>query len=118
LSEPAWKVQERRSASKLGGERNPLSGGASRHTQGDVIHPKLYVECKWASKIALLTLMHDTEAKAKKEKKVPVLALHKKGEKHDYYLVRDDKIIAVATLLQQASGVEAIPAQPSQPPLI
>lgn len=46
VPEKAWKRAERRVAEALGGERTPLSGGASKHTRGDIIHPDLYVEVK------------------------------------------------------------------------
>ncbi len=42
------KTQERRVARFFGVERTPLSGGASRHTRSDTLHPTLYVEVKSA----------------------------------------------------------------------
>ena len=42
------KTQERRVARFFGTERTPLSGGASRHTRSDTLHPKLYIEVKSA----------------------------------------------------------------------
>lgn len=42
------KTQERRVARYFGVERTPLSGGASRHTRSDTLHPKLYIEVKSA----------------------------------------------------------------------
>lgn len=40
------KTQERRVARFFGTERTPLSGGASRHTRSDTLHPTLYLEVK------------------------------------------------------------------------
>lgn len=44
------KQQERRVSRFFGVERTPLSGGASRHTRSDTLHPDLYIEIKSASK--------------------------------------------------------------------
>jgi len=95
MPDKPWKVMERRVARKLGGQRNPLSGGASRHTRGDVIHPRLFVECKHSVNQPILKLMRQVEERAHDEGKTPVLALHRKGEKHDYFLVRDDNVLAL-----------------------
>ncbi len=42
------KTQERRVARYFGVERTPLSGGASRHTRSDTLHPDLFIEVKSA----------------------------------------------------------------------
>jgi len=42
------KTQERRVARYFGVERTPLSGGASRHTRSDTLHPDLFLEVKSA----------------------------------------------------------------------
>lgn len=79
-----WKSVERRIARALGGERNPLSGGASRHTRGDALLPvPLYVEVKHGSSVprswsAIERLFADVETNARAEGKVPVLVLHPK----------------------------------------
>ena len=41
-----WKQRERDVAEFFHGQRNPLSGGNSKHTRADVIHDRLYIECK------------------------------------------------------------------------
>ena len=92
MPEPAWKKHERRTAKKIGTNRNPLSGGASRHTRSDTLHDKLYIECKHAKRIAVVNLMHGVEVKAKKEKKIPVIVLHHTGEHFSYWLIREDKL--------------------------
>lgn len=82
-----WKSVERRVARELGGERNPLSGGASRHTRGDALLPvPLFVEVKHGSSVprssfAIERLFGEVETKARAEGKVPVLVLHSKGKK-------------------------------------
>ena len=81
-SKSTWKLFERVVASFFGTKRVPLSGSNSGHgTNSDSLHPKLYIECKVRSKIALWQLFVDTENKAKVEHKVPVVAVKQKGEK-------------------------------------
>lgn len=83
-----WKKVERKIARYLGGERNPLSGGASRHTRGDGILPHpIYLEVKdgkqagriHRSRTLLARLFNDTETKAKAEGKIPLVVLHPNG---------------------------------------
>ena len=76
-----WKALERKCAKLLGGHRNPLSGGASRHTRGDIIHPTLYVECKLRQKLSIWSWFKDTAEKAKVEHKMPLLVIKEKGKK-------------------------------------
>ncbi|GAI64890.1 unnamed protein product, partial [marine sediment metagenome] len=75
----AWKAFERRIAKSLGTERTPLSGGASRHTRSDTLHPDLFVECKQRKTSLLHGLFVPIRRQAKVEHKVPVLAYHRKG---------------------------------------
>ena len=89
MPEKKWKVVEREVAKALGGQRNPLSGIASGHTAGDVIHPVFYVEVKQRAHFSVLTLMRDTIEKAKKEKKKPVVVLHECRDKSRYYLITE-----------------------------
>lgn len=82
----SWKDVERRVARFLGGERNPLSGGASRHTRGDVLlSSPVYVEVKHGASVprssaALARLFLTVEGNARDEGKLPVLVLHPKGK--------------------------------------
>jgi hypothetical protein len=41
-----WKAVERRVARFFGSERTPMSGGNSKHTRSDSLHPRLYIEVK------------------------------------------------------------------------
>lgn len=43
-----FKAQERRIAKWLGTTRTPLSGGNSKHTRSDTLHPRFFVEAKGA----------------------------------------------------------------------
>ncbi|KKN05244.1 hypothetical protein LCGC14_1089370 [marine sediment metagenome] len=81
-----WKAFERRVAAYLNTRRTPLSGAMSGHnTHSDTLHPDLYVECKWqGTKSAVLTLWDDTVAKAKREGKIPLLAMHRRGSRVEF----------------------------------
>jgi len=87
MADKAWKRAERAVAKKVGGSRNPLSGRAGGHTRGDVIHPDLYVEVKQRARFSVLSLMRDTEDKARKEGKKPVVVLHERRARTRYYLI-------------------------------
>lgn len=76
MTDKAWKAFERRIAKSLDTERTPLSGGASRHTTSDTLHPDLYVECKHRKRSAVHTHFHEVRRRAKAESKIPVLAVH------------------------------------------
>ncbi len=87
MTDKAWKALEREVARKLGGARNPLSGRAGGQSSGDVLHPVFYVEVKQRRRFSVLATMRDTEAKAKKEGKKPLLVIHQVGSKTRYYMV-------------------------------
>ena len=93
MPDKTWKAVERRVAKMFGGQRNPLSGGNSRHTQGDVIHPMFFIEVKHRAKIPFLKIWLDTKQKAKKEGKIPVLIVHQKGSQN-YVAVVDAEYLA------------------------
>lgn len=83
-----WKSLERKVAKLLGGTRTPLSGGSSKHTRGDVIHPDFYVECKLRKRMAVWSLFRETEILAKREGKMPVVVLKEKGKKGELVVLR------------------------------
>jgi len=85
-----WKRREREVAHFFGGERTPLSGGASRHTRGDVIHPKLYVECKYRESHAVIKLWDKTKELAEKEEKTPIVVLCEKGRPGFWLLIKEE----------------------------
>ena len=80
-----WKAFERKVADFFNTERSPLSGSNGKQTRSDSLHPDLYIECKYASKSSLVTLYIDTDSKAVKEKKLPIMCHKKKGQ--DGFLV-------------------------------
>jgi len=87
MPDKAWKAFERRIAKSLGTERTPLSGGASRHTRSDTLHPDLYVECRQRKRVSLYKLFLLTTIYANGENKTPVIALHQKGARHSLAVV-------------------------------
>lgn len=100
----AWKDHERRTAKRLGGVRNPLSGSLSLNTGADIIHPQLYVECKYRNRFALLTVMRQVEQKAKKENKKPLLVIQEKNAKHAYVLIKLDDLEDLNDAIKTSPG--------------
>jgi hypothetical protein len=96
-----WKSFERRVANALGGTRNPLSGTNSKHTAGDVIHNKYYVEVKLRSELCaflkkeFLETLEETEANAKQENKEWLLVFKKKGSAKEYVLMDFKRFVEV-----------------------
>ena len=78
-SRRTWKQRESDVAKYFKGERTPLSGGNSKITRADVIHDKLFIECKLKKKHTVVTLWDDTAKLAKIEGKIPVVALCEKN---------------------------------------
>ena len=99
-----WKTIESRIARFFGSERTPLSGGNSKHTRSDSLHPRIFVEAKYRQKHSAVTLWRETAALAKKESKIPVVALSEKGKSGFWLLVHSDDLSSVAEL--QAKEVE------------
>ena len=88
MSDKSWKAVERKVAKSLGTERTPLSGGSSRHTRGDTLHEKLFIEVKQRKHFSILVLYRATSELARREGKIPVLAIKEKG-KHGELAVID-----------------------------
>jgi hypothetical protein len=80
----AWKRDERCVAAFLGSVRTPLSGGNSRHTRSDTLHPTLFLEVKTRSAVprtwpAIVRLFEEIEESAAAEQKRAVLVAHRKN---------------------------------------
>ena len=91
-----WKKFEMKVARWFGSTRNPLSGGASKHSTSDSLSEVLYIECKKRKKSAVVRLWEETNTKARIEKKIPVIALSVSG-KHGFWLcVKEEDLTAVA----------------------
>jgi hypothetical protein len=110
---PAWKRVERQVASIFGSVRNPLSGSGSGHTGSDTRHPTLFIECKHRQKHQVVQALLKLKAAAKKEKKVPVLALHEKGRHGVVFCIHEDDLMEVAIEYMRANccSMEALETQ-------
>ena len=94
MSDKAWKAFERRVADFFHGKRNPLSGGNSGSgTRADVIHDRLFIECKKRVKHSAVTLWDDTKKKAVKEGKTPVVCLSEKNRPGFWIVVHSDDFL-------------------------
>jgi len=102
-SKSTWKGFERLVATFFGSKRVPLSGSNSGHdTNSDTLHPKLYIECKVRDRFALWSLFKDTEDKATREKKTPIVAIKQKGEKGYLILIRPEDLEKVYKIRQES----------------
>lgn len=92
-----WKAAERRIAALFGSKRTPLSGSNSGHdTSSDSLHPRIYIEAKYRIRHTAVALWRDTAEKAKKEGKIPVVALCERNEPGTWLLVKAGDLKAVA----------------------
>lgn len=105
-----WKSRERKIAAEFGTTRTPLSGGNSGHTRSDSLHDTLFIEVKGRQRHAAVKLYDETRELARREGKVPTLALWEPG-RQGYLIVIDPRDVhAVAEALDAGSvgeGVEA-----------
>jgi len=85
MNRSTWKAFERRVAGFWGSVRNALSGGNSKLTRSDSIHPRLFISCKHGIRSAFWTLYKEELPKAEAEDKTVVLALGNKN--HDGHLI-------------------------------
>jgi hypothetical protein len=92
MADKCWKAFERRVARFFGTERNALSGGNSKLTRSDSLHPKLFIECKQRKRFAAVRLWDDTKRLAHHENKTPVVCLSEKGRPGFWILVHSDDL--------------------------
>jgi|TARA_R110000772_G_scaffold265158_2_gene386293 hypothetical protein len=92
MSDKAWKQRERNVAAFFGGQRTPLSGGNGKITRADVIHDKLFIECKLRVKHTAVTLWDATKKLADLEKKTTVICLCEKNRKGFWVMVHSDDL--------------------------
>ena len=90
MPDKAWKNRERLVSRFFGGVRNALSGINSKVTHSDVIHDKLFIECKLRAKHSAVKLWDETKVLADKEKKTPVIALCEKNRPGFWIMVHSD----------------------------
>ena len=92
MADKTWKAFERRVARFFGTERNALSGGKSKLTRSDSLHPKLFVEAKQRKRFAVVRLWDATKRLADREQKTPVVCLSEKGRPGFWILVHSDDL--------------------------
>jgi len=80
-----WKSFERRVAKALGGKRIPCSG--TGEIQGDVLHDKFFIECKYRKKFAIQKWYEEAKEK-NKEGKITLIVVKMKN-KHNTFVVMD-----------------------------
>ncbi len=97
MADKAWKARERSIAEAFKTERTPLSGGNGKQTRSDTLHPRLFIESKLRVRHTAVSLWDDTAELAKKEKKIPVVALCEKGRPGFFILVHSSDLVQVAS---------------------
>jgi hypothetical protein len=85
----SWKKLEQKVARMRETERTPLSGGNSRQTRSDTLDDTFFIECKLRKDPAVWNLYEQVEELAKKENKLPVLVIKKKGKHGELFIVND-----------------------------
>ena len=90
MARGTWKAGERRVAAYFGTLRTSLSGGNSKITRSDTMHPRLFIETKHRASHAVRTLYDETAKQAKVEGKTPVVALIDKNKAGFLVVVHSD----------------------------
>ena len=86
-----WKAFEREAATFFCSVRTPLSGGNSRITRSDSLHPRLFIESKYRKRHTVIALWDKTKCLADAEGKIPVVCLREKGRKGFWLVIhRED----------------------------
>lgn len=85
----SWKKLEQKIARLRGTERTPLSGGNSRYTRSDTLDNTFFIECKLRKDPAVWNLYEKVEDLAKKESKIPLLIIKKKGKHGELFIISD-----------------------------
>lgn len=104
MDRSTWKKGEQRIAKLFGSTRTPLSGGNSKITRSDSLHPDLFMEIKHHQKHAHHTLMKETAKLAKKEGKIPILCTQQKYEKGFIISVRSEDLEEFAKIAVKSFG--------------
>ena len=104
MNRNTWKAGERRVAKFFNTLRTSLSGGNSKITRSDTMHPDLFIEVKHNAKRSAVRTLYDETAKlAKKEKKIPVLALLEMNRPGFLLVVHSHDFPAIADLYQEGT---------------
>ncbi len=93
MSSSTWKNNERVIAKKVNTTRTPLSGSNGKITSSDTLHDKFYIEAKQRKKIPFYKTFRETEVKAKKENKIPMVVIHEKYAKKRLLMIDYDVFV-------------------------
>ena len=93
MADNVWKQRERDVAEFFHGQRNPLSGRNSKHAAADVIHDRLFIECKLRKKHTVVSLWDEVKALAGKEGKTPVVVLCEKNRPGFWIMVHSEDFL-------------------------
>ena len=85
----SWKKLEQKVARLRGTERTPLSGGNGKLTRSDTLDKTFFIECKLRKDPAIWNLYEQIEELAKKENKIPLLVIKKKGRHGELFVLND-----------------------------
>ncbi len=99
-----WKNLELKIAKLFNTSRTPLSGGNSRHTRSDTLHPDLFISCKYSQSCALQTLYVEENTKAVQEDKIPVLALQRARSNNALIAISHFDLIEFCTIFLRSRG--------------
>lgn len=86
MNRRTWKQGENRVASYFGSTRTPLSGGNSKITCSDSLHPTIFIETKHSKRPPAYNLWQKTKALAKAEGKTPLLVFIPKGSPNPFVI--------------------------------
>ena len=101
MHKSTWKQGESRFAKIFGTVRNALSGGNSKMTRSDSIHPELFLSSKHGKRHAIWTLYDEEKPKAVKENKIPVIGIHRMNSPGILIVIHSDDIQTVAAILRK-----------------
>lgn len=99
-----WKARERALARMFGTQRTPLSGGNSRHTRSDSLHPTIFIETKLRRRHAVLSLYDSVAELAKRENKLPLVVLSEHRRK-GFFVVMPLDILGIEAVLRALKAV-------------
>ena len=99
MSDKSWKAFERRVAAYFATQRNALSGGNSKLTRSDSLHPVLFIECKQRQRHSAVALWDATRELADREAKIPVVALSEKHRPGFWLVLHSDDLARLAALV-------------------
>jgi len=102
MASKTWKSRELQVAKFFDTQRNPLSGGNSKHTRSDTLHDELYIECKHRQKHAIFQLWKDTAEKAKHEGKTPLCAISQHGEHGFLVCIHSDDLKKLVDIMSDS----------------